>query len=208
MWAVIKLNGLYYHMDVTWDDNGDHVGLKYFGMTDAQNRARGVEDYHTSYDMSYGYIKCNDQRFKSWHDVTDYKLNGNGTVTLYRDNKKQETVDISGKDKSRKKVRNYSFTGKYYNHDITGDDKADAISFGGTKKAGGYYTSLYVMVNGKKAELKPSKKNKPVKDITVQIITKKNGKRYVKVKAKSKDGDNPYKAMYQYKKKAFVKVKG
>lgn len=91
MWLIVRIDGKYYHCDPTWDSDGEQVSLRYFGMTDDECRARGVEGFENSYDQMYGEITCDDSRFSKWRDVYDYHLNGDHTITLYRDEGETET---------------------------------------------------------------------------------------------------------------------
>lgn len=91
MWLIVRIDGKYYHCDPTWDSGGEQVSLRYFGMTDDECRARGVDGFEISYDNMYGEIICDDSRFSKWRDVYDYHLNGDHTITLYRDSAEPET---------------------------------------------------------------------------------------------------------------------
>ena len=74
MWLVIRLEGKYYHIDPTWDDNGNAEGLNYFGMTDAERTASGVEGYDVSYDGAYGEIACDDDAFAAFRGVIGFSF--------------------------------------------------------------------------------------------------------------------------------------
>ncbi len=74
MWLVLKLNGKFYHIDPTWDDNGDAEGLNYFGLTDAERATSGIGSYNLSYDGAYGEIVCDDDSFAAFRGVLNYQF--------------------------------------------------------------------------------------------------------------------------------------
>ena len=96
MWPVVRIDGVYYNIDPTWDSNGDGtVGLKYFGMTDYEaTTARNFVDYHASIDATYGEFACEDIRFEDWRDVVDFTMNYDGTITVTREDGTEEVIDL------------------------------------------------------------------------------------------------------------------
>ena len=40
IWTVAELDGTTYHIDTTWGDQGTRVDMSFFGMTEAQSRAK------------------------------------------------------------------------------------------------------------------------------------------------------------------------
>ncbi len=74
MWLVVKLDGHFYHIDPTWDDNGDTEGLTFFGMTDAERIASGVDNYGMSYDGAYGEIVCDANTFSAFRGAVDFSF--------------------------------------------------------------------------------------------------------------------------------------
>lgn len=62
-WNLVKLNGNWYHVDVTWDDptpdSAGTVGHAYFLKTDAEMRA-GEPDHHYGWETG---ITCTDESF-------------------------------------------------------------------------------------------------------------------------------------------------
>ena len=96
MWPVVVIDGIHYNIDPTWDSNGGGiVGLKYFGMNDYDATiGRGLSDYHFLLDQAYGDFVCEDTRFYSLHDVTNYYMNYDGTITAFREDGTWEVINI------------------------------------------------------------------------------------------------------------------
>ncbi|MCR5249300.1 MAG: hypothetical protein K6E50_01695 [Lachnospiraceae bacterium] len=97
MWPIVKIDGMFYNIDPTWDshDGNDTVGLQYFGMTYEEATAdRGILGYDISIDMAYGDVICEDERFASLHDVYDYHMNYDGTITVVRTDGSEEIVNV------------------------------------------------------------------------------------------------------------------
>ncbi|MBR3308109.1 MAG: hypothetical protein IKI75_12765 [Lachnospiraceae bacterium] len=97
MWPIVKIDGNFYNIDPTWDSHAedDTVGLRYFGMThDEATTDRGIQDYEAGIDVSYGEVVCEDHRFDCLHDVTDYHMNYDGTITVYREDGSEEIIDV------------------------------------------------------------------------------------------------------------------
>ena len=72
MWLVVRIDGQYYHCDPTWDRQGDQVGLRYFGMTDAERRESGIVNFDLSYDATYGDVVCDSTIFSDFRTVQDF----------------------------------------------------------------------------------------------------------------------------------------
>ncbi len=85
MWLVVRIDGEYYHCDPTWDSNGAEVGLKYFGMTDEERTTSGVTFSNLCIDGAYGQIVCNSKRFADFRDVSNFEINNDHSITLYKD---------------------------------------------------------------------------------------------------------------------------
>ncbi|MDO4554868.1 MAG: transglutaminase-like domain-containing protein [Lachnospiraceae bacterium] len=84
MWLLVKIDGEYYHCDPTWDSNEIYgCGLQYFGMTDEQRVASGVEIDYTSIDGAYGSIVCDDNRFAPFRNVCSFELQPEHQISLY-----------------------------------------------------------------------------------------------------------------------------
>ena len=97
MWPVVKIDGVFYNIDPTWDshDGNDTVGLQYFGMTfEEATEDRGILDYRVAIDTAYGDVICEDHRFESLHDVTDYHMNYDGTITVLRLDGTEEILNV------------------------------------------------------------------------------------------------------------------
>ena len=97
MWPVVKIDGVFYNIDPTWDshEGDDTVGLQYFGMTyEEATEERGILDYQAAIDLAYGDVICEDHRFESLHDVIDYHMNYDGTITVWRSDGSEEILDV------------------------------------------------------------------------------------------------------------------
>lgn len=53
-WNIVKIDGKYYHVDLTWDDQGDNVYHAYFCLTDKR-----IREDHTPIKCDYGFPPCN-----------------------------------------------------------------------------------------------------------------------------------------------------
>ena len=94
MWPIVRIDGVNYHCDPTWDRNGSEVSLRYFGMTDEENEARGVEnEWCNSIDCALD-IACSDDRFASWRDIVNYELIGNHQMKVVREDGSTEIIDL------------------------------------------------------------------------------------------------------------------
>ncbi len=74
MWLVARIDGVYYHLDPTWDSHEGRVGLEYFGMTDQQRRDSGLTDFELWYDGAYGEILCDQDTFGAFRGVMDFRF--------------------------------------------------------------------------------------------------------------------------------------
>lgn len=75
MWLIVKLDGKYYHCDPTWDSHGDGTcGLEYFGMTDEEREASGIDMNTVMVDSAYGDVTADSIRFDDLHDVTAFTM--------------------------------------------------------------------------------------------------------------------------------------
>lgn len=111
-------------------------------------------------------------------------------------------VQAQAKTKSKNPARVTLKVGKTYTkYDLTGDGKADKIKITG-KKSDDIYEKVAVSVNGKKTVFRG---DWMVWKVKLQILTLKNGKCYLWVKGYGDDGDDPWEALYQYKKGKLVK---
>lgn len=79
-WNVVKLNGKWYHIDVTWDDPAwDTLGTSYhnfFLISEASllKKASNRSDYRTATPYKYPYAKASDKSYENefWTDATGY----------------------------------------------------------------------------------------------------------------------------------------
>lgn len=72
MWNLVKINGEWYHMDVTWDDpenkGGDYIGYSYFNVTDSQ-----IFVNHTIKDTSdFPAVTSTDMNFYKYNNLCAY----------------------------------------------------------------------------------------------------------------------------------------
>ncbi len=76
-WLVVKLDGKYYHIDPTWDSDqkSDLVGLRFFGMTDAERYETGIITYKESLCEGYEYA-CTDTRFAGFRKAYKFERAG------------------------------------------------------------------------------------------------------------------------------------
>ena len=59
MWNLVKLDGEWYHVDVTWDDTADNVAShRHFLLSDRMARERGHRDWY-----SVGAFSCNSEKY-------------------------------------------------------------------------------------------------------------------------------------------------
>lgn len=85
MWLMVKLDGKYYHCDPTWDSHGDGTcGLEYFGMTDEEREASGVDMGSVMVDSAYGDVTADSVRFDDLHDITSFTLDAEHQMTVQR----------------------------------------------------------------------------------------------------------------------------
>lgn len=85
MWLMVKLDGKYYHCDPTWDSHGDGTcGLEYFGMTDEERDASGVDMGSVMVDSAYGDVTADSMRFDDLHDITSFTMNAEHRMTVQR----------------------------------------------------------------------------------------------------------------------------
>ena len=96
MWLAVRLDGEWYHVDPTWDRDGDCVSLRYFGMNDAERIASGIEDsWNVGVDMNFGPIECTSERFSSLWDVYDYRMLGGHKMEVWREEMESpEIIDL------------------------------------------------------------------------------------------------------------------
>ena len=92
MWLLVRIDGKYYHCDPTWDRGENEIGLKYFGMTDKERVASGVDIDNTSIDGSYGEVSCSSKRFKTFRDVNNFEFNEDHSLTLYKEGKSEPVM--------------------------------------------------------------------------------------------------------------------
>lgn len=86
IWPLIRIDGVYYHFDPTWESESDHetAGLAYFGMTDEERQATGITQDVAAYDMNYGPIICDNPRFSKYRDVISYEYLGHHRWCLWK----------------------------------------------------------------------------------------------------------------------------
>lgn len=85
MWLMVKLDGKYYHCDPTWDSHGDGTcGLEYFGMTDEERDASGIDMESVMVDSAYGDVTANSVRFDDLHDITSFTMDAEHRMTAER----------------------------------------------------------------------------------------------------------------------------
>ncbi len=95
MWPLVWIDGTTYHIDPTWDRNGDSVSLRYFGMTDEENSERGlVDNWSVTIDIALDGT-CTDPRFADWRDIVDYTLIGNHQMEVTREDGTTEIIDLT-----------------------------------------------------------------------------------------------------------------
>lgn len=52
-WNIVRIDGEWYHVDLTWDDQGDTLFHAYFNITDAE-----IREDHAVYETSYALPAC------------------------------------------------------------------------------------------------------------------------------------------------------
>ncbi len=82
MWPVVRIDGEYYQCDPTWDDQGEVASLQYFGMTDAERIASGIEGFEFSLDSAYGEVVCNSEKLAPLHAAMQYSLSDDHILLL------------------------------------------------------------------------------------------------------------------------------
>lgn len=94
MWPIVWIDEVAFHIDPTWDAEGEGTSLKYFGMTDEENIQRGmVNNWGVSIDMALD-IECSDTRFANWRDITDYELIGDNKMKAYREDGSTDIINL------------------------------------------------------------------------------------------------------------------
>ncbi len=94
-WTLVKLNGLYYYMDTTFENGDGGYGLKYFGMTTADrvNAGNYIEEYINvgGTNLIWGSdITVNDETFAPLRNAVYADLNRGMSQVIY--------IDIEGDD--------------------------------------------------------------------------------------------------------------
>ena len=77
-WTVVKIEGKYYHCDLTFQLN-ESATLRYFGMDDKQREIEGDWDmqynnFGDTNDIWYKDLKLEDKRFEPLWTITSYKI--------------------------------------------------------------------------------------------------------------------------------------
>ncbi len=77
-WTVVKIDGKYYHCDLTFQLN-ERATLRYFGMDDKQREIEGDWDmqynnFGDTNDIWYKDLKLEDKRFEPLWTITSYKI--------------------------------------------------------------------------------------------------------------------------------------
>ncbi len=77
-WTVVKIDGKYYHCDLTFQLN-ERATLRYFGMDDAQRELEGDWDmqynnYGMTNDIWYKDLKLEDKRFAPLWTISSYRI--------------------------------------------------------------------------------------------------------------------------------------
>lgn len=71
-WNIVRIDGRYYHVDLTWDDQGTYLFYAYFNKTDAR-----IKEDHTITATAYALPVCNSE-------VADYfTVNGGKMATFH-----------------------------------------------------------------------------------------------------------------------------
>ncbi|MDO4978308.1 MAG: hypothetical protein Q4E53_13735 [Eubacteriales bacterium] len=102
-------------------------------------------------------------------------------------------------------VKDLHLSGKYNSYDITGDGKADAFSLLGDNWDGWGYNSMRLGVNGTSYAI-PCSGYSYFYDADFDLITLKNGKKFIHIRAWSDNEDDPYQSIYQLKGGKMVNV--
>ena len=93
MWLLVQIDGNWYHCDPTWDStDANTVGLQYFGMTDEDRAASGVNFTYTSIDTAFGNVSCTSTLFKDFRDVTNFSFGENHTLILESRNAEEPLI--------------------------------------------------------------------------------------------------------------------
>lgn len=70
-WNIVRIDGRYYHVDLTWDDQGEYLFYAYFNKTDTR-----IKEDHVITETAYALPVCNSE-------VADYfTINGGKMETL------------------------------------------------------------------------------------------------------------------------------
>lgn len=102
-WNMVRIDGEYYHVDLTWDDNENHIYHSYFNLTDDM-----IKEDHYIYDTEYGlpdcecddlhYFKVNDDQMingvsSNTDRIAEMLLAGNKEATVYVTGNPQKFIE-------------------------------------------------------------------------------------------------------------------
>ena len=76
IWNYVKLDGEWYHADLTWDDNDDGFSRRHFLLSDRLAEERGHRDWYSSVEVGCNSEKYADFGFDSL--LTDIHKSGDG----------------------------------------------------------------------------------------------------------------------------------
>jgi len=83
IWNLIRLEGFWYHVDLTWDDLGDKgVSRRHFLLSDKVAQERGHRDWYSSYEISCKNDMYSGFDFDSVHRIVFCDADHNGKVDL------------------------------------------------------------------------------------------------------------------------------
>ena len=89
-WNAVRIDGRYYHVDLTWDDQGEHLFYAYFNKTDAairEDHSINATDYPlpvcNSVNADYFYVNGGTLPLFDLDAVADLLKNGGGTARVY-----------------------------------------------------------------------------------------------------------------------------
>jgi hypothetical protein len=99
-WNMVKLDGIYYHLDTTWDDPvpdmGSFISYRYFNVSDDKMK----EDHEWDYNS---YNKCTSTKYSFMHDMEF--ANTNNKWIYYTNSSKEEfklyKVKADGSNKTK-----------------------------------------------------------------------------------------------------------
>ena len=59
IWNLVRLDGEWYHVDLTWDDGGEEISYRHFLLSDTAARERGHKDWYSPVSTS-----CNSEKYR------------------------------------------------------------------------------------------------------------------------------------------------